>query len=146
MDIRLSADQAQDSRAAFARYGRRVVTWYIVLVLIWTAGGMSVWTGALKPLLSQPYGQPVALTLAPFGILTWPAHEGALYLEGKGLGADALCQFSLGSLFVFVLWSGLLWAPLLLRLARTIPLRLSMAAQVIVLLLTFALFWKYGNG
>jgi len=122
------------------------VTWYIVLVLIWTAGGMSVWTGALKSLLAQPYGQPVALALAPFGILTWPAHEAAMYMEGKGLGADALCQLSLGSLLAFVLWSGLLWAPLLLRLARTIPLQFSMATQVLVLVLTFALFWKYGNG
>ncbi len=139
-------DQVQDSRAAFARYGRRVVTWYIVLVLIWTAGGISIWTGVLKPLLSQPYGQPVALALAPFGILTWPAHEAAMCMEGKGLGADALCQLSPGSLAVFVLWSAILWAPLLLRLRRTIPLQLSMATQVLLLVLTFALFWRYGNG
>jgi len=139
-------DQAQDSRAAFARYSRQVVTWYIVLVLIWTIGGMVIWTGVLKPLLSRPYGQPVALALAPFGILTWPAHEAAMCMEGKGLGANALCQLSPGSLLAFILWSGLLWAPLLLRLARTIPLRLSMATQVLVLVLTFALFWQYGNG
>jgi hypothetical protein len=139
-------DQAQDSRAAFARYSRQVVTWYIVLVLIWTIGGMAIWTGVLKPLLSRPYGQPVALALAPFGILTWPAHEAAMCMEGKGLGANALCQLSPGSLLAFILWSGLLWAPLLLRLARTIPLRLSMATQVLVLILTFALFWRYGNG
>ncbi len=146
MDIRLSRDQVQDSRAAPARYGRRVVTWYIVLVLLWTAGGMAIWTGVLKPLLSQPYGQPVALALAPFGILTWPAHEAAMCMEGKGLGADALCQFSIDSLLAFILWSAILWAPLLLRLRKTIPLQLSMAAQVLLLVLTFALFWKYGNG
>ena len=139
-------DEVQDKRAAPARHHRQVAMWYVVLVLIWAAGGVLVWTGALKSLLSRPYGQPVALALAPFGILTWPAHEAALCLEGKGLGANALCQVSLGSLLAFVLWSGLLWAPLLLRLTRTIPLRLSMATQVLVLLLTFALFWKYGNG
>ena len=103
-------------------------------------------TGLLKPLLSRSYGQPVALALAPFGILTWPAHEAAMSMEGKGLGADALCRLSLGSLAVFVLWSAILWAPLLLRLRKTIPLQLSMAAQVLLLVLTFALFWKYGNG
>jgi hypothetical protein len=139
-------DQVQDKQAASASHRRLVVTWYVLLVLIWTTGGMSVWTGALKSLLAQPYGQPVALALAPFGILTWPAHEAALYLEGKGFGANALCHGSIGSLLAFVLWSGLLWAPLLLRLRRTIPLRLSMAAQVLLLVLTFALFWKYGNG
>ena len=139
-------DQAENKPAAPASHRRRVVTLYVALVLIWTAGGMSVWTGVLKTLLSRPYGQPVALALAPFGILTWPAHEATLCIEGKGLGANALCHVSLGSLLAFVLWSGLLWAPLLLRLARTIPLRLSMAAQVLVLVATFALFWKYGNG
>ena len=139
-------DQVQDSRAAFARYRRQVVTWYIVLVLLWTAGGMAIWTGVLKPLLSQPYGQPVALALAPFGILTWPAHEAAMFMEGKGLGTDALCRLSLSSLAVFVLWSVILWAPLLLRLRRTIPLQLSMTAQVVLLVLTFALFWRFGNG
>ena len=139
-------DQAKDKLAGPARHRRQVVTWYVVLVLLWTAGGMSVWTGVLKTLLSRPYGQPVALALAPFGILTWPAHEAVLYMEGKGLGADALCQLSLGSLAAFILWSAILWAPLLLRLLRTIPLRLSMTAQVVLLVLTFALFWKYGNG
>ncbi len=139
-------DQVQDKQAAPPSHRRRVVTLYVALVLIWTAGGISIWTGVLKPLLSQPYGQPVALALAPFGILTWPAHEVALYLEGTGLGANALCQFSIASLLAFVLWSAILWAPLLLRLARTIPLQLSMTAQVLLLVLTFALFWKYGNG
>ncbi len=139
-------NQVKDRPAGLARYGRRVVTWYVILVLIWAAGGISIWTGVLKPLLSQPYGQPVALALAPFGILTWPAHEAALYLEGKGLGANALCQLSIGSLAVFVLWSAILWAPVLLRLRKTIPLQLSMAAQVLLLVVTFALFWKYGNG
>jgi len=139
-------DQVKDKQAGPARHRRQVAMWYIVLVLVWTAGGMSIWTGILKTLLSRPYGQPVALALAPFGILTWPAHEAALHLEGKGIGANALCQPSISSLLAFVLWSGLLWAPLLLRLARTIPLRLSMATQVLVLVVTFALFWSYGNG
>jgi hypothetical protein len=116
------------------------------LVLIWTIGGIAIWTGALKSLLAQPYGQPVALALAPFGILSWPAHEAAMLMEGKGLGANAVCQFSLGALAAFVLWSAILWAPLLLRLRRAIPLQLSMMIQVLLLVLTFALFWKYGNG
>jgi len=96
--IRLSEDQVQNSRAAFARYSRRVVTWYVVLVLLWTAGGMAIWTGVLKPLWSQPSGQLFGLVFAPFGFLTWPAHEAAMVMEGKGFGTDALCQFSGSSL------------------------------------------------
>jgi len=145
VDIRSSADQAQNKPPAPPSRRRRILRWYAALVLIWAAGGLSAWTGLLQ---AHPSGQPeiVGLALAPFGILTWPAHEAALYMEGKGPGANALCQFSIGSLLTFVLWSAILWSPLLLRLRTTIPLRLIGATQVLLLLLTFALFWKYGNG
>ncbi len=139
-------EQVQEKPAAPAGHRRRVVTWYVALVLIWTAGGISIWTGVLRPLLSRPYGQPVALALAPFGILTWPAHEAALYLEGTGLGADALCRLSLGSLAAFILWSTILWAPLPLARRQKTPLWLFAVTQALMLVLTFALFWKYGNG
>ena len=138
-------EPAQEIPSGPVRRSRRGVTWYVALVLIWTIGGFSAWTGLL---VTHPGGKPIVVTLAlaPFAILTWPAHEAALYMEGKGLGANALCSLSIVSLAAFLLWSAILWAPLLLRLKKTIPLQLSMATEVLMLVLTFALFWKYGNG
>ncbi|MHC4540353.1 MAG: hypothetical protein ACYS74_11295, partial [Planctomycetota bacterium] len=55
---------AKERQAVRARRCTHGAAWYIILVLIWTAGGMLVWTGALKPLLTRRRCTPLRLGAA----------------------------------------------------------------------------------
>jgi hypothetical protein len=132
----------RDSSPPHRRY---MLKCYIVLVLIWTVGGMLVWSGDVKPwFLASPVW--MKLVFVNFDFLTWPAHEATLYFTGKGLGSNALLELSVSSLSAFFIWSCILWGPVLSLRWRKIPAWFGAIALVLLVLLTFALFWKYGNG
>lgn len=124
---------------------RYVFTCYIVLVLIWSAGGMLIWTGDLKETFSNLGRTWGIVLLGHFGFLTWPAHQASLCLAGKGWGANMLSPISFSTLAAFVLWCGILWAPLLMLRRRKTPVWFCAATQILLALLTFALFWRFGN-
>jgi hypothetical protein len=69
----------------------------------------------------------------------------SLFLAGKGWGANALCPVSLSSMAAFIIWCSILWTPLLMLKRKKTPVWFGVASQIILALLTFALFWKYGN-
>ena len=128
-----------------APYRRHIFTCYVGLVLIWTFGGILVWSGFLKEWLSETVPERMRPVFVHFAFLTWPAHEASLYLTGKGLGSNALSQLSVLSVSAFFVWSSILWAPLLTLRWRKIPAWAGIVALVLLPLLTFALFWKFGN-
>ncbi len=138
-------EQAAEKSAISTRHRRHVLTWYIILVLIWSTGGMLIWTGALKEVASHIGRTWGIILFGHFGFLTWPAHEATLCLAGRGLGANALSQISISSFVAFVVWSCILWTPLLMLRWRKTPVWLGVAAQILLALLTFAMFWSFGN-
>lgn len=119
---------------------------YLILVGIWTLGGFLVWTGSIKPLVNTLGSTLRLLIIGPFGFLTWPAHEMALFLSGHGLGANASAPVNIQSFIMSLIWSGILWAPLIGLRWRRIPIWLAIFSQIVVCLITFGLFWKFGNG
>ncbi|MDT8303842.1 MAG: hypothetical protein RQ760_20330 [Sedimentisphaerales bacterium] len=129
-----------------APYRRHILTCYIILMLIWTVGGLLVWCGVPKEWLSETMPEWMRPFFVHFAFLTWPAHEASLYLTGKGLGSNALLEFSVLSVSTFFVWSGILWGPVLMLRWRKIPVWAGIMALVLLLILTFGLFWRYGNG
>lgn len=138
--------KATEKSPVSTRRRKGVLVWYILFVLIWSAGGMLVWTGTLKPLFSHIGSKWGIVIFGPFGFLTWPAHEASLCFSGKGLGSNALSSVSISSFASFVVWSCILWMPLFLLHRRSTPLWFGVMAQILLILLTLGLFWFYGRG
>lgn len=114
---------------------------YAIAVLLWTMVGTSMWAGLLKPL--GVLGAALAL---PVGVTTWPAHEALLEMSGAGFGANALTQPTPAAFIVFLLWAGVLWSPLIVLYWRKLPCLVGVGLQAVLLIATFGLFWRFGNG
>jgi len=127
-------------------YRRYILTCYIILMLIWTVGGIIVWCGVLQDWFSETVPEWIRPAFVQFAFLTWPAHEASLYLTGKGMGSNALLELSVLSVSAFFIWSGILWGPVFTLRWRKIPIWFGTMVLALLVLLTFALFWKYGNG
>ena len=118
---------------------------FVAVVLFWALGATAVWSGKLKPLYEQNSVVPLKAIQLVIGSTTWPGHEIMLEISGKGFGANAGSKFSVLSLLVFLVYSVLLWSPLLiLLLPKGLPPAISV--QIVLLAVVFALFWKFGNG
>ena len=126
--------------------GKTVLIPYVILVGIWALGGFLLWTGSFKPVINT-LGAPLRLLIiGPFGFLTWPAHEMALVLSGHGFGANANAPVNVQSFSMSLIWSSILWAPLISMHWRRIPIWLAVFFEIVVCAITFGLFWKFGNG
>jgi hypothetical protein len=119
---------------------------YLILVGIWALGGFLLWTGSIKPVVNALGSTWRLLIIGPFGFLTWPAHEMALVLSGHGPGTNANAPVNVQSFILSLIWSGILWAPLISLQWRRIPIWFVFFFQFAVCAITFGLFWKFGNG
>lgn len=122
--------------ATSRRQGLRKVGW--AGVALWTLGG----------LLWSEWGRPfprLALMLIPQWLTTWPAHEAALVVTGHGLGANMRTSL-VPTAICAVVWSLILWAPLLTTKSRAVSVRAAVVLEVLLMIVVAALYWKYGNG
>jgi len=122
----------------------KILLIFLGIVLVWTIAGTAGWAGQFKPMFKR--SSVVAAMGIAVPLTTWPAHELLLEFSGKGFGANALTELNFMSLLFFLVWSAVLWSPMLIFLRQTIPRWVGFLAQVSLLAAVSALFWKFGNG
>jgi hypothetical protein len=126
----------------------KILLIFLGIVLVWAIAGAAAWGGELKTIPEESRvctGIKTTVSLI-MGVTAWPAHELSLEISGKGLGANASSEFNFISLLLFFAWAAVLWSPLLILLKRNLPVQRVLIAQVVLLAVVFALFWKFGNG
>jgi len=109
--------------------------------IIWAVGGALLWSPIIEKV--PKFITPV---LTPLVVTTWPAHEVASMLSGKGLGASTALPFNIPLVAGCVVWAAILWAPLLALRVRKVPLWLGLTGQVAFFVTVAALFNRFGNG
>lgn len=108
---------------------------WIGLVFAWGALSTLTWGGLLRTPL-----------VVPFAVTTWPPHEVLNVFYGHGLGANVRVPLAPVSVFAYLVWSAVLWSPLLLLTWKKVPSWLTVTAQIAFLSAIAASFWRYGNG
>lgn len=117
---------------------------YLGIVLVWAVAGTAGWAGQLKSMFER--SRVVAVMGIAIALTTWPAAQLLLEFSGNGFGANALTELNFISLLFFLVWSAVLWSPMLIFLRRSIPRWVGFLAQVLLLAAVSALFWKFGRG
>ena len=116
----------------------------IALIVVWAAVSWYAWSdvgsGRMK---SLPAFQ---IAVLPVLIMSWPAHEVCLGISGVGFGANAGSKATAGTFAVFLIQAALTWCPLLIDVIARKKFIFWLCAQLAVLLLLFASFWRFGNG
>ena len=78
--------------------------------------------------------------------MSWPAHEACLGISGVGFGANAHSAATAWTFAVFLIQAVLTWSLLLIALAVRKRVAFYLCAQLALLLLLFATFWRFGYG
>jgi hypothetical protein len=82
----------------------------------------------------------------PVLIMSWPAHEICLGISGVGSGTNADSKATVGTSAVFLIQAALTWCMLLIAVTARKKFIFWLCAQLALLLLLFASFWRFGNG
>jgi hypothetical protein len=115
----------------------------VVLIVVWAAFSWYVWTDVGSDRLK--ICPAVKIAALPVLILSWPAHEICLGISGVGSGANAGSKATIGTFAVFLIQAVLTWSPLLAAVITRKKLIFWFCAQLSLLLLLFASFWRFGN-
>jgi len=116
----------------------------IVLIVVWAAVSWYAWSDAGS---SRMKGYPAAQIAAlPVLIMSWPAHEVCLGISGVGFGANARSAATTWTFVLFLIQAVLTWGLLLIALLVRKRFLFYLCAQLALLLLLFATFWRFGNG
>ncbi|HDY90422.1 MAG TPA: hypothetical protein ENH82_20165 [bacterium] len=123
---------------------------YIVLPVyfgsasLWALAGSMLCAGVMKTVIAGLGIFRFLILVIPLTV--WPARELVLEFSGKGFGANALVEFNVTSYMLFLVWSFVLWCPVLLFFWRKIPRWIPLATHASLLLIVSSFFWKFGNG
>lgn len=119
-----------------------------LLILLWAGAATMSWGGKLRDVGKLPtvLAWPLGSLSVAAALTTWPAHELLNAMAGHGFGANELSDLGVRSAVIFLVWCTILWSPMLSLWWRRAPIWLGAVVQIAVLLVVFALFWKYGNG
>lgn len=134
----------QAGKKSIVNHRLKILLIFLGIVLVWAVAGTAGWAGQFKPMFK--WSSVVAVLGIAIPLTTWPTHELLLEFSGKGFGANALTELNFISLLFFLVWSAVLWSPMLIFLRRNILCWVGFLAQVLLLAAVSALFWKFGNG
>jgi len=116
----------------------------IILIVVWAAVSWYGWSDAGS---SRIKGYPAIQRAAlPVLIMSWPAHEACLGISGVGFGANARSAATAWTFAVFLIQAVLTWSLLLIAVILRKRFVFWLCAQLALLLLLFATFWRFGNG
>jgi hypothetical protein len=116
----------------------------VVLIAAWAAVSWYGWSDAESSRMKDnPAIQRAAL---PVLIMSWPAHEVCLGISGAGFGANARSAATAWTFAVFLIQAVLTWGLLLIAMLVRKRFVFWLCAQLALLLLLFATFWRFGNG
>jgi len=116
----------------------------IVLIVVWAAVSWYTWSDVGA---SRIEGYPaIQRAASPVLIMSWPAHEVCLGISGVGFGANARSAATAWTFAAFLIQAVLTWSLLLIAIIVRKRVAIWLCAQLALLLLLFATFWRFGNG
>jgi hypothetical protein len=116
----------------------------IVLIVVWAAASWYAWSDVGSSRMKNC--QAVKIAILPVLLMSWPAHEICLGISGVGFGANAGSKATAGTFAVFLIQAVLTWWLLLIAVITRKKFIFWLCAQLALLLLLFASFWRFGNG